>query len=575
MRTEPPLRNCWAVNVSPSGAGLTATRLSGEPLPAAGQRLVLELTLPDSGTPLRLGGEVRWACDAAGPVDGEESIAIGVQFGALDGDAALGLRRYFHAFRPHAAVVHADLDEQERLAALLGERVHLHRCQSDAELLEVVRRGDIGAVIVAGASVEAAEASVRALAGLDEEVWAMTPAADLAPRVVYAAASAPSFLAEAFNQGWIFRAVARPWLEPALEAAVQRALAEHGVRTEQRRAAMALEQRLSRELAATRSVARLEQLAERRLIFESRAMAEVLRAVRQVAPHRVGVLLEGETGTGKELVARLVHELSDRANAAFVAQDCAALSETLLESELFGHVRGAFTGAIAAHPGLFVLADGGTILLDEVENTSPALQAKLLRVIEAGEVRPVGGTRTRHVDVRVIAASNRDLRAEVEAGRFRADLYFRLATFPLTIPPLRDRPEDILPLARHFLAAGAARYHKAAPMLGDAAARRLLAYAWPGNVRELRNAIERALLLADRASALEVDLLPDAVRGEGPRRTRAGVGLRAQLDGFEREVIRAALTRHGGVVRRAAAELGVNAVTLGRRARRLGLIDAG
>ena len=173
-------------------------------------------------------------------------------------------------------------------------------------------------------------------------------------------------------------------------------------------------------------------------------------------------------------------------------QDCGTLSETLLDSELFGHVKGAFTGAVAAHPGLFVLADGGTILLDEIENMSPALQAKLLRVIETNEVRPVGGPRVRQVDVRVIAASNRDLAAEVASGRLRADLYYRLGTFPITLPPLRARREDVLPLAEHFRVRAEATLGHRTAGLSKSSRRRLLTHDWPGNVRELRNVVDRS-----------------------------------------------------------------------------------
>src|SRR5581483_9659785 len=227
--------------------------------------------------------------------------------------------------------------------------------------------------------------------------------------------------------------------------------------------------------------------------FSSAPMAAVMAQVRQLAGFRVTVLLQGETGTGKEVLARKLHHLSPRARQPFVVQDCGALAETLLDSELFGHVKGAFTGAVSDHPGLFVLADGGTIFLDEIENTTPALQAKLLRVLETGEVRPVGGSSVRRVDVRVIAASNTVL--ERHEG-FRTDLYYRLSAFLVEVPPLRERADDVLALARVFIDAANAAHGKSAQGFDDEAQGALLRWHWPGNVRELRNAVERAVLFS-------------------------------------------------------------------------------
>jgi two-component system, NtrC family, response regulator HupR/HoxA len=299
-------------------------------------------------------------------------------------------------------------------------------------------------------------------------------------------------------------------------------------------------------------------------------MQEVIAAVRQVAPYKVTVLLQGETGTGKEVLAQRLHGLSPRNRAPFVVQDCGALPETLLDSELFGHVKGAFTSAVADHPGLFVLADGGTIFLDEIENTTPNLQAKLLRVIETGDVRPVGGTAVRKVDVRVITASNKTLGAEVMAGNFRADLYYRLNTFTVDVPRLRDRKDDVLPLARSFIDGFNAAFGKSARNFTPEAEAQLLAWDWPGNVRELRNVVERAVLLSAPMESIGPSRLPPALRQEGAP-TEDG-SLRGMLAAVERRMIHDALGRNAGVVRRAAAELKVDAVTLARRARKLGLV---
>jgi transcriptional regulator with PAS, ATPase and Fis domain len=291
-----------------------------------------------------------------------------------------------------------------------------------------------------------------------------------------------------------------------------------------------------------------------------------------VAVHDVPVLLTGETGTGKEVTAREIHARSRRAHTPFVAQDCGALTETLLESELFGHVRGAFTGAFADHPGLFQAADGGTIFLDEIQNTSPALQAKLLRVVEQGEVRPVGGQKARRVDVRLIAACNVDLRAAIKGQQFRADFYYRLNRFPIELPPLRAHVEDILPLTRYFVKTLSEQLGRPLARVEPRAEAALVAYDWPGNIRELRNAIERALLLTPPGDPLRWEVLPDDVRGRDAG--EAALGLDAQVEAFERRVVQTALERSGGVIARAARELQVNPVTLARRMRRLGLLGA-
>jgi transcriptional regulator with PAS, ATPase and Fis domain len=291
-------------------------------------------------------------------------------------------------------------------------------------------------------------------------------------------------------------------------------------------------------------------------------MRAVLALARRAAAVDTTVLIEGESGVGKERVARLIHEESPRAAAPFLAINCGAISEGLLESELFGHVRGAFTGATQDHAGLFEAAAGGTLFLDEIGELPLAMQAKLLRVLQEREVRRVGETRSRAVDVRVLAASNRDLAQEVEARRFRKDLYYRLRVIGLVIPPLRERKDDVLPLARTLLAGAAARLGRAAVQLSPAAADQLLRHAWPGNVRELGNAIERAVALG-AGGRIEPQDLPEEVRAARPLvPSWSGTATLAEL---ERTAIVSALEQHGGNRERAAAQLGIGSATLYRK----------
>lgn len=265
------------------------------------------------------------------------------------------------------------------------------------------------------------------------------------------------------------------------------------------------EQLIEENLALKRELK--ERLAPGTIIFSGPAFAEIHELALRVADSDLSVLILGESGTGKELIAGLIHQHSPRSNSRFVAINCAALTETLLESQLFGHIKGAFTGALQARRGLLEEADGGTLFLDEVGDLSPALQAKLLRVLEEGEFIPVGATRAKQVDVRFLAATNKDLEAEVAAGRFRDDLFYRLNVISLSLPPLRERPEDITALASYFLEEIAQRTRKPTKRLSAETLDALHAYRWPGNVRELRNVIERCMILT-RSDVISTELLP-------------------------------------------------------------------
>ena len=295
------------------------------------------------------------------------------------------------------------------------------------------------------------------------------------------------------------------------------------------------------------------------IVARDRVMLDVLAQVKKVAPTDATVLLLGESGTGKEVMASALHRESKRALGPFVAVNCAAISETLLESEMFGHEKGAFTGALATRRGRFELADRGTLFLDEVAELRPQLQAKLLRVLQERRFERVGGTRTIEVDLRIVAATNCDLAEEMRAGRFREDLYHRLAVFPIRIPPLRERLADILPLADALLGRIARQMGRSPLSLDDAARARLVAYTWPGNVRELGNVLERAAILAD-GGVLGSDLLltgPPATLSQA-----SAVFGGERLEDMEKEAIRRMLATTGGNRKQTAARLGIGLRTL-------------
>jgi DNA-binding NtrC family response regulator len=303
----------------------------------------------------------------------------------------------------------------------------------------------------------------------------------------------------------------------------------------------------------------------KRFVLTSAAMRDVLELAARVAPLDTTVLVHGESGTGKEFVVRMIHEQSERSAGPLVSVNCAALTDTLLESELFGHVRGAFTGAVRDKPGLFEVAASGTLFLDEIGEIAPTVQAKLLRALQEGEIRRVGGERTIKVQPRVIAATNRDLREAIAAGRFREDLYFRLGAFVIAVPPLRERREAIAPLAQEFLRRAATRFKKDVRAIAPEAMSRLLDYDWPGNVRELEHAVERAVIVAHGRTVAVQDLPPETT---ARARTKARSDS-LDLERREREAIEHALERFGGNRKQAADALGISTVTLWRKLKRL------
>jgi len=384
--------------------------------------------------------------------------------------------------KPRVIVVDDKLAMAETLAEGLGDHgFDAVAVGSGRAAIDAVRAGDVDVVVA-----DLRMPDLDGLAVLDA-VHAIH--ADL-PVIVMTAFGAIDSAVESIRKG-AYHYLTKPFKLDELEIFVRRALAERALRRE----AAELRTKLGERFSLAGVIAR------------DAAMQRVVAIVKKVAPADVPVLLTGETGTGKSMIARTIHGASPRATRPFVAINCAALPEPLLESELFGHVKGAFTGAAADHPGLFAAADGGTILLDEIGELSIGLQAKLLRVLESGTLRPVGSTRERTVDVRIIAATHRDLRRGVADGTFREDLLYRLDVVSVDIPALRHRRDDIVALSGRFIE-DAIRRHPSSPVqrFSRAALQRMLEHAWPGNVRELAHVVERGVLLAAGSEISEADL---------------------------------------------------------------------
>ena len=373
-------------------------------------------------------------------------------------------------------------------------------------------------------------------------------------RIILTAYTDVEHLMEAINTGHIWHFVPKPWDPAELSVIVRRAVERWRLARENTRLRDELAlayNALRREAAETRE----RPLSFDRLVGYQTGLRRAVELARKVVTADTSVLLLGETGTGKELFARLLHDNGPRRAARFVAQNCGALPESLLESELFGHARGAFTGATGDRRGLFEEADGGTVFLDEVGEMSAAMQLRLLRVLQEGEVRRLGAPGVRKVDVRIIAATNADLEADVETGRFRRDLYYRLNVFPISLPPLRERPNDIPALAEAFLRPACRRARRVVPSISPAAMALLQAYPFPGNVRELENEIERAVALAEDGQPVGPEHLSERMRVARPA-SRPGT-LADAVEQLKRRMIEDAL-RECGTKTGAAEQLGLS-----------------
>jgi len=458
-------------------------------------------------------------------------------------------------------------DEQDNLEAFrfnYAKTFSLNLASGAEEALAIAKEKDVAVVVT--------DQRMPRMTGL-ELLRAVREVRTDAVGIIITAFTDVDGLIEAINLGRIYRYVTKPWDSKELRGILIQAMERFHLVRENRRLAEQLEQYagvLSREAHGAFNYGAI--------VGDSPALREVLTKVEQVAQTAATVLLRGETGTGKELAARAIHINSPRETRPFVRVNCAALAPGVLESELFGHEKGAFTGAVSRRPGRFELADGGTLFLDEVGDLPAEVQVKLLRVLQEREFERVGGVETIKVDVRLISATHRDLETLVAEGKFRQDLYYRLNVFSITLPPLRDRPADIATLAEHFIQKFSQTSGKLVRGAEPAALATLAAYPWPGNVREMENVIERAMILTKGPLLSPADLdfgrraAPTPAPGPAASaETDGGRSLYKRLSEQERSEIVAAVERSQGNIAHAARALGINRSTLYYRMRKHGL----
>jgi two-component system response regulator HupR/HoxA len=452
----------------------------------------------------------------------------------------------------------------QKLQRTFMEQYGVHLAQSGEEALQILHRVPIDAIIT--------DQKMPNMTGIEFLELSQKNYPNLV-RIVLTGFTEVGDLIAAINTGKVHKYITKPWEPDDLRLTVQDALEKMELVRENERLATEL-QSANERLQTENIILRREvekQVLSQTIIYGSPEMENILRLLRRVTGTETTVLIQGETGTGKELVARFIHQESNRRDQIFIPVNCGAIPRELVESEFFGHSRGAFTGADHEKKGYFEMANGGTIFLDEIGEAPPELQVKLLRVIQESEIMPLGYHQPKKVDIRIIASTNRDLKAEVMANRFRQDLFFRINVFSITIPPLRERTKDILPLADFFLEHLSRKLNHRVVRFTEDTRNLLLSYPWPGNVRELQNEIERLVLLSEPGREIGPELLSDHIR-QGHRLPRlSDANLKSAVRDLEEQMIRETLERFDQNKSRTARALGISRQSLLEKLRRMGV----
>jgi two-component system response regulator HupR/HoxA len=458
-------------------------------------------------------------------------------------------------------------DEQANLQKLqrtFMAQYAVHLAQSGEEALQILQKAPIDAIIT--------DQKMPNMTGIEFLELSQKIYPNLV-RIVLTGFTEVDDLIAAINTGKVHKYITKPWEPEDLRLAVQDALEKMELVRENERLAIELKS-ANEKLQTENIILRREvekQVYSKSIIYGSPEMENILRLLRRVTGTETTVLIQGETGTGKELVARFIHGESNRRDQIFIPVNCGAIPKDLVESEFFGHSRGAFTGATQEKKGYFEMANGGTIFLDEIGEAPPELQIKLLRVIQESEIMPVGYHQPKKVDVRILASTNRDLKAEVSANRFRQDLFFRINVFSITIPPLRERKKDILPLAEFFLQQFSRKLNRKFGNFAKETKDLLLDYSWPGNVRELQNEIERLVLLSETGKDIGPELLSDHIRQKHRPSILSNGDLKSAVRELEEEMIKDALARFNENKSRTARALGISRQSLLEKLRRMGV----
>jgi two-component system response regulator HupR/HoxA len=473
---------------------------------------------------------------------------------------------------PLVLVVDDEVRLQETLRRTLEDEFDVLTASGGEEALEIVEREPVHVILC--------DQRMPGLTGVETLKQVREKWPDVV-RIVISGYTDTEDIIAGINDAGIYQFILKPWQPQALLLTVRAAASLHALQQENQRLSLELrstEPALRKRVEIKRAQVKREFGTDRLVRSEGSSLEAVCQLIERIAPYDIPVLITGESGTGKELVARAIHYASSRAEKVFVVENCGALPDQLLESELFGHKRGSFTGAYEDHVGLFQQASGGTIFLDEIGETSPAFQVKLLRALQEGEIRPVGSARSIRVDVRVISATNRDLEEDVRSGRFREDLYYRLSTLPIRVPPLRERLGDVPLLAQQLLVRAANALGKPAAGFTEEAVQCLTSYRWPGNVRELQNEILRMLALANDvylgAELLSPRVVHAAAKEEEPEMrllTAMDGPLKDRLEALEARLLKEAMIRHRWNKTRVADELGLSRVGLRAKLARYGL----